>query len=75
MDGHIEPAGWREWTPGTTHRLDTAYYAEYHSTGPGANPSAREPKSHQLTAAEAKQFETARFLAGADHWHPEKQAK
>ena len=75
MEGHIEPAGWREWTPGVTHRLDTVFYAEYKSTGPGANPSAREPKSHQLTSAEAKQFETVRFLAGADHWNPEKQAK
>ena len=75
MEGHIEPAGWREWTPGVTHRLDTAFYAEYKSTGPGANPSAREPKSHQLTSAEAKQFETVQFLAGADHWNPEKQAK
>ena len=75
MEGHIEPAGWREWAPGVTHRLDTAFYAEYKSTGPGANPAAREPKSHQLTSAEAKQFETARFLAGSDHWNPEKQAK
>jgi pectin methylesterase-like acyl-CoA thioesterase len=75
MEGHIEPAGWREWTPGVTHRLDTAFYAEYKSTGPGANPSAREPKSHQLTSAEAKQYEATRFLAGSDHWNPEKQAK
>ncbi|MGA1982400.1 MAG: pectinesterase family protein [Acidobacteriaceae bacterium] len=75
MEGHIEPAGWREWTPGVTHRLDTAFYAEYKSTGPGANAAAREPKSHQLTSAEAKQFAATRFLAGADHWNPEKQAK
>jgi pectin methylesterase-like acyl-CoA thioesterase len=75
MEGHIEPAGWREWTPGVTHRLDTAFYAEYKSTGPGANPSAREPKSHQLTKAEAAQYKTTRFLAGSDRWNPEKQAK
>ena len=75
MEGHIEPAGWREWTPGVTHKLDTVFYAEYKSTGPGANPAARDPKSHQLTSAEAKQFETARFLAGTDHWDTEKQTK
>jgi pectin methylesterase-like acyl-CoA thioesterase len=74
MEGHIEPAGWKEWGA-TTHNLDTAFYAEYKSTGPGANPSAREPKSHQLTAAEAKQYETARFLAGTDRWNPQKLAK
>lgn len=67
---HIVPAGWREWHPGETHYLDTAFFAEYHSTGPGANPTTREPKSHQLTAQEAKQYETDRFLAGQDHWNP-----
>jgi pectin methylesterase-like acyl-CoA thioesterase len=75
MGAHIDPEGWHEWHPGDTHSLDTAFYAEFQSTGPGANPSAREPKSHQLTKAEAKQFETSRFLAGADHWNPLKQVK
>src|SRR5262245_979728 len=27
IDAHVEPAGWREWTPGETNRLTTAYYA------------------------------------------------
>ena len=75
MGAHIDPTGWREWHPGETHNLDTVFYAEFHSTGPGANPAAREPKSRQLTKAEATQFETVRFLGGADHWNPEKQAK
>ena len=75
MEGHIEPAGWREWYPGTTHRLETAFYAEFDSTGPGANAAARDPHSHQLTAAQAKQYDTVRFLAGSDHWNPEKEAK
>ena len=75
MGAHILPAGWREWHPGDTHYLDTVYYAEYKSTGPGANPAARVPQSHQLTAAEAKKYETATFLAGSDHWNPEAAAK
>jgi pectin methylesterase-like acyl-CoA thioesterase len=75
MGAHIDPEGWREWHPGDTHSLDTAFYAEYKSTGPGSNPAAREPKSHQLMSSEAKQYETSRFLAGADHWNPEKLAK
>lgn len=74
MDGHIEPAGWREWHPGETHNLDTVFYAEYDSTGPGANAAARDPHSHQLTAAQAKQYRTDVFLAGPDHWKPEKEA-
>ena len=43
---------------GETKSLETAYYAEYSSTGPGASVKTREPLSHQLTAEEAKQFET-----------------
>lgn len=70
MDGHIEPAGWREWHPGETHNLDTVYYAEYQSTGPGANVAAREPRSHQLTAEQARQYDPRTFLAGTDHWNP-----
>jgi pectin methylesterase-like acyl-CoA thioesterase len=75
MGAHIVPAGWREWHPGDTKYLDTAYYAEYKSTGPGANPQARVPQSHQLTAEEAKKYEPAAFLAGPDHWNPEAEAK
>jgi pectin methylesterase-like acyl-CoA thioesterase len=75
MGSHIEPVGWREWHPGETHSLDSAFYAEYKSRGPGANVRARDPHSHQLTAAQAKQFEAKVFLAGTDGWNPTKIAK
>lgn len=75
LGAHIVPEGWREWHPGETHYLDTAFFAEYHSTGPGANPAAREPKSHQLTPQEATHYETERFLAGKDHWNPKTELK
>jgi pectinesterase len=51
-----------------------AYYAEYNSTGPGANPAARASWSHQITAHEAEQYYPKVFLAGADHWNPEAEA-
>jgi pectin methylesterase-like acyl-CoA thioesterase len=70
MGAHILPAGWSEWHKGETHRLETAYYAEYNSSGPGAHPGEREPFAHQLTAAETKQFETKAWLAGSDAWDP-----
>ena len=70
LGAHIVPEGWSEWHKGETDRLKTATYAEYHSTGPGANPAAREPLSRQLTAAEAKKYETKVYLAGADGWDP-----
>ena len=75
MGAHIDAAGWHEWHPGETHNLDTVFYAEYKSTGPGANPAARDSHSHQLAADQAKLYETGRFLAGSDHWNPSKEAK
>jgi len=70
MGAFIEPAGWREWHPGETHYLDTVYYAEYNSTGPGAHPSERDPHTKHLTAAEAAHYETRRYLASPDGWDP-----
>ncbi|MVN75154.1 pectin esterase [Hymenobacter sp. HMF4947] len=63
----ITPAGWDEW--GKESNKQSAYYAEYQSTGPGANAAARVPWSHQLTAAEAQQYTRARVLRG---WQPGK---
>jgi polygalacturonase len=66
MGSHILPAGWREWHPGETHSIETVYYAEYNSTGPGAHPAERDPHTKLLTADEAAQFETKPFLDGWD---------
>ncbi|HEY6374231.1 MAG TPA: pectinesterase family protein, partial [Edaphobacter sp.] len=70
MGAHIQPAGWSEWKGAPTQRLETATYAEFNSSGPGANAMAREPLSKQLTADEAKKYETKTFLAGTDGWDP-----
>ena len=72
LPADLSPAGWNNW--GRTSNESTAYYAESNSTGPGANPSARVPWSHRLTAAEAKQYLPETFLAGPDHWDPEAAA-
>jgi pectinesterase len=64
IDAPLQPAGWREWTPGTTDTFKTATYREYRPTGRGANIEAREPSSRQLTNAEAKQWSLKNFLAG-----------
>jgi pectinesterase len=71
LPAEMNPAGWNNW--GNPANESTAYYAESGSTGPGASPSARVPWSHQLTAAEVKQFLPQNFLAGPkgpDHWNP-----
>ena len=66
LPANVIPGGWSAWgrTPGTPQ----AYYAEYHDKGPGADPAARVPWSHQLTAALARQYLPEVFLAGRDHW-------
>lgn len=66
----LAPAGWREWHPGRTTTLDTAYFAEFASTGPGGDVSAREPRARQLTAAQAARWAKGPFLAGPDGWRP-----
>jgi len=70
IEAPLDPAGWREWTPGKTDTLNTAYFAEYASTGPGASPKTREPRTHQLTDAQAKAWNRKTFLAGPDGWNP-----
>jgi pectin methylesterase-like acyl-CoA thioesterase len=70
MGGHIMPAGWFDWKSAPQPRLPTATYAEFNSTGPGANPKARDPYSKQLTAQEARKYETRAYLAGKDGWNP-----
>jgi pectin methylesterase-like acyl-CoA thioesterase len=72
IEAPIMPEGWSDWKSAPQPRLPTATYAEFHSTGPGANPKAREPHAKQLTAAEAKRYETKAYLAGSDGWDPEK---
>jgi pectin methylesterase-like acyl-CoA thioesterase len=70
MGAHIDPAGFREWHPGETHSLETVFYAEYGSTGPGSHPGERDPHVKKLTAEEARQFDAAVFLRGSDNWNP-----
>ena len=70
MGAQIDPAGWREWHPGDSHSLDTAFYAEYGSTGPGAHPHERDPHTKFLTSDQARQFEADVFLRGNDNWNP-----
>jgi hypothetical protein len=70
MGEHIQPAGWREWHPGETHSLDTAFYAEYQSVGPGAHRKERDPHTKFLTSAEAEKYMVHAFLSGKDDWDP-----
>ncbi|MDR3456007.1 MAG: pectinesterase family protein [Verrucomicrobiae bacterium] len=68
LGDHIKPEGWNNWR-NPTNEL-TARYAEYHSTGPGANPAARVKWAKQLTDDEAKAFTVEKILGGTDGWKP-----
>ncbi|RYY15544.1 MAG: pectin esterase [Cytophagaceae bacterium] len=68
LGAHILPAGWDNWRDAANEK--TATYAEYQSTGPGANPTARARWSHQLTAKEAKRYTLGRIFGGAAPWVP-----
>jgi len=70
MDAHIKPEGWDNWRDPA--REKTARFAEYKSSGPGANPSARVPWSRQLSEVEIQPFATRTFLRGVDNWNPTK---
>jgi pectinesterase len=70
IEAPIVPVGWSDWKSAPQPRLPTATYAEFHSTGPGANPKERESYAKQLTAEEAKKYETKAYLAGPDGWDP-----
>jgi PelA/Pel-15E family pectate lyase len=62
---HIKPEGWDNWRDPA--REKTAWFGEYKSTGPGANPNARVAWSRQLTADEAAEFSRARFFSREVH--------
>ena len=63
---HIAPEGWNNW--GKASNEKTAFYAEYQSTGEGANPAARAKYSHQLT--DISKYQPEKVLAGNDGWNP-----
>jgi pectinesterase len=69
MGAHIRPEGWNNW--GNPENEKTARYAEYASSGPGANPDRRVAWSKQLTNAQAEALTIEHVLGGNDHWHPD----
>jgi len=69
LGSHILPAGWDNWRNPENEK--TAYYAEYRSAGPGANPAGRVAWSHQLTAKEARQYTLKMIFGGQEGWQPQ----
>ena len=62
---HISSAGWLEWLPGSTHRLETAFFRVYKPSGPGASIAGL-----QLNAQQANHYTPQDVLSGKDKWNP-----
>jgi pectinesterase len=65
MSDVVRPGGWFDWKKTEAHK--TARYAEFKSTGVGANPTNRPAWVKQLTKADAKKMTMEKVLGG---WNP-----
>lgn len=63
MDESIHPAGFHDWGKEAAH--DTVFYAEYNSTGTGADTKSRASFCRILTDAEASLYDPADILTSA----------
>ncbi|MCX8090967.1 MAG: pectinesterase family protein, partial [Verrucomicrobiae bacterium] len=68
MSAVVRPEGWDNWRNPENEK--TARFAEFNSTGPGANPSARVRWARQLSAEEAARITPGAVLGGSDGWKP-----
>ena len=68
MGDHIRADGWNNWDKAENEK--TAWYGEFGSEGPGADPVERVKWARRLTQAEADQFRPEVFLRGSDGWNP-----
>ncbi len=68
LGNHIIPEGWHNWNKPEAEK--TVFYAEYRSTGEGANPAKRLSWSHQLADEDIKDYTVEKILSGYDHWNP-----
>jgi pectinesterase len=66
MGNHIVPEGWSNWK--NPNNELTARYAEFNSSGPGANKELRAKWSKQLTEEEASKYTLKNILG---NWNPE----
>ncbi|KAG6836861.1 hypothetical protein H0H93_002104 [Arthromyces matolae] len=67
MDDSIRPSGFTPWGGTRPTILNTTFYAEFNSSGPGGNVTARIPEEHILTAEEAQTF-TLETVLGHPSW-------
>ncbi|TRM62141.1 carbohydrate esterase family 8 protein [Schizophyllum amplum] len=69
MDESINSEGWKPFNDDRPEILDTTYYAEYNSTGPGGDTSARVPPSHILDEEDVSEMDFT--IEGVFTEHPD----
>jgi len=65
MSEVVRPEGWNDWKKTEAHA--TARYAEFNSTGDGANPTNRPAWTQQLKKSDAEKITIDKVLGG---WEP-----
>ncbi len=68
MSAVVRPEGWNNWKKPDAEK--TTYYAEFESSGPGAQPTQRAAWAKKMGSGEAARFTSAAVLAGPDGWDP-----
>ena len=70
MGDFIRPEGWDNWRNPANEK--TVFYAEYHSTGPGAKPEQRVKWAHQLSDRQAAAYTIPQiFTTSGNTWIPQ----
>jgi len=70
LGSHILPAAWHNWD--NPQNEQTARYAEYLNTGPGASRGTRVAWSRQLSRKEAGAYTLEKVFARLDGWSPDR---
>ncbi|KAF8817178.1 carbohydrate esterase family 8 protein [Phlegmacium glaucopus] len=68
MDDSIRPTGWTTFSNKSPVIVNTTFYAEFNSSGPGGNTSARNPVEHILTPDEARNFTINKVFLEHPKW-------
>ncbi|KAI0629825.1 carbohydrate esterase family 8 protein [Trametes polyzona] len=68
MDESVNPVGWKPFDSARPVIMNTTFYAEYQSFGPGGNTSARISLEHILTDEEARNFTIDKVFLGRPDW-------
>jgi pectinesterase len=68
MAAVVRPEGWHNWNKPQAEQ--TTFYAEFGSTGPGANAAARVKWARPLNEEQTAALTPEKVLGGTDGWNP-----